>query len=145
MALETRSVVQLIIALWFLFVFTCVSCKSQPQSIIANNGIARIYEFINRGVARSVYSNLFAHRSNLSQFSADCSNSLTLLLNAFADDEQWSYFFIDASSSKPIGFTGMTMGVLGDYDECLDTRSYVEPPAKEFFGKHCSVEVVYKQ
>lgn len=127
-------------------VFGYVSCS---ELFIRDENVAKIYQFVNHGVALTVYDKLFANRdklNQLNQLSGNCSRSLARMLKALDNDEHWAYRFVDATSKKPTGVMGLTVGVLGDYDECLDTTSVsVDAAAQEFHGKHCSVQVIYSQ
>ena len=71
--------------------------------------------------------------------SKPCRRSLADIQNHLKLGSSWAYQFLDASSKSTPGLIGGTVTSLGDYDQCLGTKSEDVDPS--FQGKHCMIEL----
>lgn len=136
---------QALAGLLFLASLVVASELVQRKFLNNNNGSRRVYEFINNGLALTVYKKLpayFASRQN--ELTPECTRDFKRILEGLQGQKFWAHKFLDAVSKKPTGVLTETWAHFGDYDVCLDASSPVSKgDAVQFHGKHCAIEIAY--
>jgi len=128
------------ILLRIIVLIIILSCPN--ESSIDNPRSARIYDFLSHGLASIIYKRLLSNSSHGIELSSQCKTSIGTTIDGLKNGHEWAFRLLDSSSKKPTGFTGITLGNLGDYDACLQTVSD-RGDGIEIHGQHCAIESEY--
>lgn len=90
--------------------------------------------FLFSGITKYLYEDSLDRR-----VSRPCRRSLAEIQNHLKSGSCWAFRFLDASSKSTPGLISGTVTSLGDYDECLGSKSEDVDPS--FQGRHCVVEL----